>query len=210
MKKPQTTTRGVIAITGASGTAYARRLIQVLVEQTELELEVIISEAALRVMKEEEGEQIRIGKMTVEDLIGFPSDRIKIHSNRNIGASIASGSYLTDGMLILPCSMKTLAAISCGYCDNLIQRAADVHLKEKRELIIVPRETPLSSIHLENMLKLSKLGVSVVPAMPGFYHKPQSVDEVIDLMVMKVIDQMGYRIDLSKRWGEEEVVGGTN
>jgi 4-hydroxy-3-polyprenylbenzoate decarboxylase len=118
--------------------------------------------------------------------------------------------------------MRTLAAISCGYCDNLIQRAADVILKEQKKLVIVPRETPLSVIHLENMLKLARLGVSIVPAMPGFYHQPQSISDLVDMMVMRIIDQMGFRVDISSRWkvnsivddvrskAEEEHVTGTN
>lgn len=197
----------VIGITGASGTIYARRLIKALLANEEkIKLEVIVSEAAFRVMKEEEGENLRVGKMNVKDLIGFESDAVTIHSNKNIGASIASGSYLTDGMVIVPCSMKTLAAVACGYCDNLIQRAADVQLKEGRKLILVPRETPLSRIHLENMLKLSQIGVSIVPAMPGFYHEPKTISDIVDLMVMKISDQMGYRLDLTTRWGEKREV----
>lgn len=195
----------VIGITGASGTVYARRLIQALLEgEEEVKLEVIVSEAAFRVMKEEENENPRIGKMSVKDLIGFESELVTIHSNKNIGAPIASGSYLTDGMVIVPCSMKTLAAVACGYCDNLIQRAADVQIKEGRKLIIVPRETPLSRIHLENMLKLAQIGVAIVPAMPGFYHEPKTISDIVDLMVMKITDQMGYRLDLTKRWGEKK------
>jgi 4-hydroxy-3-polyprenylbenzoate decarboxylase len=173
-------------------------------------------------MKEEDGLSSSVGRLLVSDLVGFDSDRVVVHSNRNIGASIASGSYPTAGMIVVPCSMRTLAAISCGYCDNLIQRAADVILKEQKKLVIVPRETPLSVIHLENMLKLARLGVSIVPAMPGFYHQPQSISDLVDMMVMRIIDQMGFRVDISSRWkvnsivddvrskAEEEHVTGTN
>lgn len=201
----------IIGITGASGTVYARRLIQALLEGDEnVQLEVIVSEAALRVMREEENEEVRIGKMNVKDLIGFESNRITMHSNRNIGASVASGSCITEGMVIVPCSMKTLAGVASGYCDNLIQRAADVQLKEGRKLIMVPRETPLSRIHLKNMLSLSEMGVSMLPAMPGFYHEPKTISDIVDLLVMKITDQMGYKLDLTTRWGEkkESVVGG--
>jgi len=213
----------IVGITGASGIVYARRLLSALLEHVPtIKLEVVLSEAALRVMKEEDGLSSSVGRLLVSDLVGFDSDRVVVHSNRNIGASIASGSYPTAGMIVVPCSMRTLAAISCGYCDNLIQRAADVILKEQKKLVIVPRETPLSVIHLENMLKLARLGVSIVPAMPGFYHQPQSISDLVDMMVMRIIDQMGFRVDISSRWkvnsivddvrskAEEEHVTGTN
>ena len=106
-------------------------------------------------------------------------------------------------MVIVPCTMGTLAAVANGICDNLVQRAADVTLKEGRKLIMVPRETPLSAIHLENMLKLSRAGVRMVPAMPGFYHQPQSIDQLVDMMVMKILDQMGIHRDLVQRWGHD-------
>lgn len=191
----------IIAVTGASGTVYARRLIQMLLEFSPgIEIELVFSEAGLRVMREEEGISTGVSSVKLKKLLGFDSSQVRIHNNRDIGASIASGSYPTSGMVIVPCSMRTLAAVSAGLAENLIHRAADVTLKEGRRLILVPRETPLSAIHLENMLRLSRLGVRILPAMPGFYHQPQSIQDLVDMMVMRIADQMGFQIDLSARW----------
>ena len=189
----------IIALTGASGLRYGLRLIQVAAHLLD-EVHIVFSEAALRVLAEEE--RIRISPRTFASLnmFGGSSAKLFVHNNKDIGAVIASGSMLSDGMVIVPCSMGTLAAVSHGLCQNLIHRAADVTLKERRNLIIVPRETPLSAIHLENMLTLSKMGVAVVPAMPGFYHEPKSIDDLVDMMVMKIMDQMGLENDLVKRW----------
>jgi 4-hydroxy-3-polyprenylbenzoate decarboxylase len=204
--------RWIIAITGASGTVYARRLLRVLVERVDdIRLEVIISPAGLRVLRDEEGLAVSPSRLTAELLVGIPTEavtvycddppsRVTIHDCRNIGDSLASGSYPTRGMVIVPCSMKTLAAVAHGYAENLIARAADVVLKERRRLILVPRETPLSAIHLQNMLRLARLGVAIVPAMPGFYHRPETIDDLVEMMVMRILDQMGFEIDLAKRW----------
>ncbi len=198
----------IIALTGASGTCYARRLIELLlVHRPDMRLEVVASEAALRVMREEEGLEASVGRLGLDRLLGreCPADwhaRVTIHSNRNIGASIASGSYRTAGMVVVPCSMRTLAAISNGIAENLIQRAADVVLKEKRPLVIVPRETPLSVIHLENMLRLARLDVRIVPAMPGFYTQPKTIGELVDQFVLRIADQMGIELPVGERWGE--------
>lgn len=194
----------IIAITGASGTCYARKLIELLLNNfSEIKLEIIFSEAGLRVLREEENINISLNKDPLKDLIGqqlLSSQKVTIHNNRDIGASIASGSYLSAGMVIVPCSMKTLAALAHGYSENLIQRAADVILKEKRRLIIVPRETPVSEIHLENMLRLAKLGVRVVPAMPGFYQQPKVIADLVEHFCFKILDQMGLELDSSFRW----------
>jgi 4-hydroxy-3-polyprenylbenzoate decarboxylase len=203
----------VIAITGASGTCYGRRLVALLLEQIPgIKLDIVVSEAALRVMREEDGLATSVGRLTLGELIGRQSEQqfsrqVKIHSNRNIAASIASGSYLTEGMIIVPCSMRTLAAVANGISDNLIQRAADVVLKERRKLIIVPRETPLSAIQLENMLRLARLDVRVVPAMPGFYQQPKSIPDLIDNFVLRLADQMGLNLSCGKRWSETEQEG---
>lgn len=195
----------IIGITGASGTVYARRLVHALVAQVpNVQLEVVVSEAALRVMHEEENVKSSVRSISAESLIGAPSPNVTFHNNRNIGAPIASGSYQTAGMVVVPCSMTTLAGIACGFSDNLIRRAADVVMKEGRKLILVPRETPLSTIHLENMLKLSRMGVQIVPAMPGFYLQPASVSDIVDLMVMKIADSMGFHLNLTARWGEKD------
>lgn len=129
--------------------------------------------------------------------------RISIHRKRDYSAGIASGSFLTRGMVICPCSMGTLSSISCGASTNLIQRAADVHLKERRRLILVPRETPLSSIALENMTRLSQAGALVLPSMPGFYHQPQSLADLVDFVVARICDQLSVPHELMDRWGEE-------
>jgi 4-hydroxy-3-polyprenylbenzoate decarboxylase len=137
-------------------------------------------------------------------LCGRDADNVYFYNPRDIGAKIASGSALFDGMVIVPCTMGTLGAIAHGICDNLIHRAADVTLKEGRKLVIVPRETPLSAIHLENMLSLTRVGARIVPAMPGFYHQPAQISDLVDMMVMKIFDQMGIRTDLVQRWKEHE------
>jgi len=191
----------IIAITGASGTVYARRLIQALLENIPtIELEVVVSEAALRVMREEENIKTSLHSIKIEDLIGYESARVTMHNNRDIGASIASGSYRVSGMVIVPCSMATLGAVANGMAQNLIHRAADVCIKEKRRLVMVPRETPLSLIHLENLSKLARVGVDIVPAMPGFYQQPKSISDLVDQFVMRIIDQMGFDVPLQERW----------
>lgn len=194
----------IIALTGASGTVYGRRLLATLAEKfPEQQLEVVISDAALRVLREEEGLTLSHGKELLSELIGSTSARITLNNNKNIGARIASGSFRTSGMVIVPCSMKTLAAVASGYSDSLVHRAADVTLKERRRLIIVPREAPLSEIHLENMLKLSRMGTIVMPAMPGFYSRPRNLTELVDTVVERLLDLMGLPLPAAKRWGEE-------
>lgn len=179
----------IVGITGASGSVYATRLIDVLIEK-QCEVHVVATNSGWQVLEYECG-------ITKEDLKKKVS---AIHDVDNIGASIASGSFKTDAMVILPCSMKTLGCIANGISDNLLIRAADVMLKENRPLLIVPRETPLNAIHLENMLKLSKIGVKIIPAAPGFYHKPQSLEDLIDMMVGKICDSLGIEHNLFTRW----------
>lgn len=201
----------IIALTGASGTVYGRRLISVLLENSpEASVDVVVSEAALRVMAEEEGIQTSLRSISIEKLLGAPSARVRLHNNKDIGAPIASGSYQTQGMVICPCSMSTLGAIANGCPQNLIHRAADVTLKEQRKLVLVPRETPLSQIHLENLLRLSRLGVSITPAMPGFYHQPNSISDLVDMMVLRIMDQMGIHQNSASRWqgGKKIAQGG--
>ena len=125
----------------------------------------------------------------------------KCYDNTNMAAPISSGSFITDGMVIVPCSMKTLSSIANGYDDNLISRSAGVCIKESRKLVIVPRETPLSKIHLENMIKLAEIGVVLLPAMPGFYYKPKTMDDLIVHIVGKILDQFGIQHNFFKRWG---------
>lgn len=192
--------RWVIGITGASGIRYGLRLLDV-VSSKDIEVHLVLSESARWVMREEEGIKIPHGPVSSEILIGENRENIVVHAPENISAPIASGSFVTEGMVVIPCSMSTLGAIATGASQHLVHRAADVALKEGRRLILVPRETPLSAVHLENMLKLSRLGVHIVPAMPGFYHRPKSIEELIDMQVLKTLDVMGIDSDLAKRWG---------
>jgi 4-hydroxy-3-polyprenylbenzoate decarboxylase len=136
----------------------------------------------------------------VTELLGADSDKVIVHPASDIGATIASGSYLSDAMIIVPCSMSSLACIATGVARDLVHRAADVMIKESRRLILVPRETPLHAIHLENMLKLAQLGVRIVPAMPGFYHAPQTIDELVDHFVYRLLDHLGVAHDQQTRW----------
>ncbi len=189
----------IIALTGASGLRYGLRLVQIAAQLLE-EIHLVFSDAALRVLAEEEGIKVTARSIARLDMLSGARARLQIYNNRDIGAGIASGSMLMDGMVIVPCSMGTLGAVAHGLSQNLIHRAADVTLKEKRTLVLVPRETPLSTIHLENMLSLSRLGVAIVPAMPGFYHEPKSIDDLVDMMVMKILDQMGIETQLVNRW----------
>lgn len=178
--------RFILAITGASGVCYARRLFDVL--QPQAELHVVISERGNELLKLEL-------ELTASY---FAKENVTVYKNSKINASIASGSFLTDGMVIVPSSMGTLGRIAAGVSGSLIERAADVVLKEKNKLIIVSRETPLNSIHLKNMLTLDQAGALILPANPGFYNKPQSVDDLIDFVVARILDHLGVAHDLVK------------
>ncbi|MFD1774158.1 UbiX family flavin prenyltransferase [Paenibacillus rhizophilus] len=191
----------VVGITGASGAIYGIRLTETLLSLGRT-VHLVISNAGWRVLKEELGWNVsdREGVLN-EQFRGRPGS-LFYHPVANIGASIASGSFRTEGMIIMPCSMGTLSAVANGSSDNLMTRAADVMLKEGRTLVLVPRETPLHAIHLENMLKLSRLGVRIIPAMPAFYFGPQTMDDLINFMVGKVLDSFGIDHALFRRWGE--------
>jgi 4-hydroxy-3-polyprenylbenzoate decarboxylase len=206
----------VLAMTGASGAAYGLRLLQVLVEAGR-SVELTISPAAAEVFRTELGIELRLDAFNPEQLLAEADKRfertsiapasatppeLRYHDVRDYAAGIASGSFLTDGMVICPCSMDTLAGIAHGLGSNLVQRAAAVHLKERRKLIVVPRETPLSAIQLANMARLAEAGAIVLPAMPGFYHAPHTIRDLIDFVVGRVCDQLGIEHDLMKRWGE--------
>ena len=192
----------IVGVTGASGMPYALTLIDQL-EQCCDEVHIVFSEAAFRVLQEEQELKLKASRLSADVLLGRSSDRLFFYDNKDIGAAIASGSFLTEGMVIVPCSMGTLGAVANGLCQNLIHRAADVVLKEGRRLVIVPRETPLSTIHLENMLKLSRVQARIVPAMPGFYQCPEQIQDLVDMMAMKILDQMGIHRELVPRWGME-------
>lgn len=182
--------RLIVAITGASGVIYGKRLLEVLQER-KAETHLIISKAAENVVEHELGTTAR---REFEELAS------NVYDVNDLNAPIVSGSFKTDGMIVIPCSMKTLAGIAHGYSENLILRAADVTLKEKRKLILVPRETPLSMIHLGNMLDLASQGVSVLPAMPAYYHKPEKIEDLVDFVVGKALDLLGIEHELFKRW----------
>ena len=194
--------RWIVGMSGASGTVYARRLLQVLsAERNDIHIDLIISDGAYRVLKDEDGLDFSGKLETVEKIVGCSAPRITLHNCRDTGASVASGSSLASGMVVIPASMNTIAGIAHGMADNLLKRAADVTLKEGRKLIVVPRETPLNTIHLRNLLTLSEMGVRVMPAMPGFYSRPRHLGELVDHFVMRVLDQMGIELnDLSPRW----------
>lgn len=186
--------RLIVAVTGASGVIYAKRLLEVL-KAKNIETHLTISKAAEKVIAYEL-------EMSKED---FEKLSTHAYSVDDLGVPILSGSFKTDGMIIIPCSMKTLAGISHGYSANVVLRAADVALKEKRKLVLVVRETPLNIIHLRNMLDLAKQGVIILPAMPAYYHKPKTVDALADYVVGKVLDILEIKHDLFKRWtGTEE------
>jgi 4-hydroxy-3-polyprenylbenzoate decarboxylase len=185
----------VVGITGASGAAYARRLAQCLAGY-DRPLHLIISPAARQILADELG----LREVSPETLLGGPADNVIFQAHDDVGAPIASGSFLTAGMVICPCSGRTLAAIASGLGDNLITRAALVTLKEARRLILVPRETPLSAIEIENMLKLSRAGAIICPACPGFYTKPGTIDDLVDFVVARVLDLLELPHTLGSRW----------
>ncbi len=195
----------IVGVSGSSGMPYTLKLIEFLAESG-YEVHIVFSDAALRVMAEEQNIKISHNGLSSKKLFGREIAGLKFYSPKDIGAWFASGSAPCDGMVIVPCSMASLGMIAHGCGNNLIHRAADVCIKEGRKLVIVPRETPLSEIHLENMLKLTRMGVKVVPAMPGFYHQPKSLQDLVDMMVMKILDCMGVDNQLVKRWGGQEVI----
>lgn len=189
--------RYVFAITGASGPAIAIRALAEIVKQADVHL--IMSRHAAGILKEETGIDFS-GDAQKAIRAHFKSDNIIVHDEHDMAAPVSSGSFRTDGMFIVPCSMKTLAAVANGLADNLIARAADVTIKEGRPLLIAPREMPFSAIHLENMLKLSRLGVKIAPPVAAFYHRPQSLDQMIDFFAGKILSAMGVEHELFKPW----------
>lgn len=181
--------RLIVAITGASGVIYGKRLLEALREKR-VETYLVVSKVAESVIEHE----LKITKSELEKLA------VHVCDVNDLSAPIVSGSFRTEGMIVIPCSMKTLAGIAHGYSDNLILRAADVTLKEKRKLVLVPRETPLSVVHLSNMLDLASQGVFVLPAMPAYYHKPDKIEDLVDFVVGKALDILGIEHKLFKRW----------
>lgn len=191
----------VVGITGASGAIYGVRLCQVMLDQG-LDVHLIITEAGWRVLHDELDWQVSKRKEMLQEHFGGRAGSIEHHPIADIGATVASGSFRTKGMVVVPCSMGTLSGIAHGSSDNLLERTADVMLKEGRKLILVPRETPLHAIHLENMLTLSRMGVRMLPAMPAFYNRPRSIEEMVDFLVGKVLDSMDIEHSLYRRWGD--------
>lgn len=185
-----------IAITGASGVVYGKRLLEEL-QNKKVETHLVISQAAKQIIKHELG----TSEKTLEQLADH------LHEIDDWSSPIVSGSFKTDGMVIVPCSMKTLAGIAHGFAENVILRAADVMLKEKRRLILVPRETPLNSIHLRNMLDLANMGVHIVPAMPAYYHKPEKIGDLVDFVVGRILDILEIEHTLYQRWQEVQKTG---
>lgn len=193
-----------LAITGASGAPYALRLLAQLVA-ADYQVFLMISSAAKVVFATEEGLQIPSGKELAANWFrkhfNAKQEQIVLCGKEDWFSPVASGSSAPEQMIICPCSTGTLSAVARGACDNLIERAADVTIKERGQLILVPREMPLSTIHLENMLTLSKMGVTIMPAAPGFYHKPERIDDLVDFVVARILDHLGIEQALVSRWG---------
>ncbi|MEN6325291.1 MAG: flavin prenyltransferase UbiX [Syntrophomonas sp.] len=193
--------RYIVALTGASGVIYGIKLTAELLSRG-FEVHLISSDAARLVIEQELS---WVFESSLEATLSkyLPEGKLFLYANNAIASSIASGSFLIDGMIIIPCTMATLSAVANGSSRSLLERAADVVLKEKRPLIIVPRETPLSSIHLKNMLTLSEMGVHIIPAMPAFYHKPQNIDDMVAFVVGKVLDAMHIQHDIFQRYEQK-------
>ena len=195
----------IIGISGGSAAPYALRLIEVLL-RTEQQVKVIVSPAGEKVLEIECGVRLTGSLVDKQDQlrqaldIDKPEDGLELYDHKDVAAPISSGSYPTAGMVIVPCSMGTLGRIANGVSTDLISRAADVMLKERRKLIVVPRETPLSAIHLQNMLTLTQAGATVLPAMPGFYHQPKTIADLVDMITSRILDHLGIDNRIFKRW----------
>lgn len=200
----------IVAITGASGAPYGVRLLKALAELG-WDVDLTITGPGFLVLQDELGWQLDEESPQIEDAIKayleWPFDRqLHYYHWQEISSRLASGSYRSQGMIIIPCTMSTLSGIATGRSSNLVERAADVMLKEGRPLVIVPRETPLNQIHLENMLKLAQIGVRIVPAMPAFYQRPQTIDDLVNFVVGRVLDTLGIEHQLYRRWSGQ--IGG--
>lgn len=194
----------VLALTGASGAPYGVRLLEVLLRAGRT-VHLVLSPAAVQVLEHELNRRVCLDRFVLADLLGdtaLNADLVRYHHFMDFQAGIASGSFRTAGMVVCPCSMGTAAAIAHGLSQNLIHRAADVHLKERRRLILVPRETPLHLIQLRNLTACAEAGAVVLPAMPAFYTRPQSLQDAIDFVVGRICDQLGVEHHLLPRWSE--------
>ena len=214
----------ILAMTGASGSIFGVRVLEELVKTAEVHL--VISSNTFQIIRDETGRDWEATKEsrkqknriqdsgarsqnkkqeTTENIIReqFETDRIFFYEDKQMEAPVASGSFKTDGMLVVPCSMKTLSGIANGCANNLIERAADVVIKEGRPLLLSPREMPFSAIHLENMLKLARLGVRIAPPVPAFYQGPKNLEDMVNFIVGKILDSFGVEHELFKRWGQQ-------
>jgi 4-hydroxy-3-polyprenylbenzoate decarboxylase len=195
----------VVGVTGASGAPYARRLLQVLLEGGH-QVKLVVTESGERVLAIELGLRLEgpLGERAEQwrSFLGRPpgDPALELFHLRDMAASISSGSFATSGMVVIPCSMGTLARIAAGVSSTLVERAADVTMKERRPLVLVPRESPLNEVHLENMLRLRRAGVDILPAAPGFYHRPRTIDDLVDFVVARVLDRLRVENQLFQRW----------
>jgi 4-hydroxy-3-polyprenylbenzoate decarboxylase len=192
--------RVVVAITGASGSIYGIRLVETLLKEGR-EVHLLFSNAAAQVTGYELRTKVDPDRPDLAKLFDAPIENLRYHREDNLFAPVASGSYPCDAMVICPCSMGTLSRVATGAAGNLIERAADVMLKERRPLVLVARETPVGLIHLRNMTAVTEAGGIILPASPGFYHRPESIDDLVDFLVARILDQLGIRTDLVRRWG---------
>jgi 4-hydroxy-3-polyprenylbenzoate decarboxylase len=192
----------IVGITGASGAVYAQRLLIQLEDSPEVaQINLVVSGPGRRVIADElDIVQTADSEQLIAELLGRPSRKTVSYHQADIGAPIASGSYQIDGMVVIPCSSSTLGVLASGSARNLLHRAADVCLKEGRKLVLVPRETPLSTIHLENMLRLRQAGAMIVPAMPAFYHKPADIKSMVDHFIYRVMDHLGLQHSQETVW----------
>jgi 4-hydroxy-3-polyprenylbenzoate decarboxylase len=184
--------RLIIGMTGSTGAIFGVRLLEALAD-SDVETHLVVSKWAQQTIEHE----------TSTTLDGLRTLATEVYSAGDMGARVSSGSFRTDGMVVVPCSMRSVAAIAHGNGDHLVHRAADVVLKERRKLVLVARETPLSDIHLENLLKLSRMGVTILPPVPAFYNMPETLADMVDHIVMRILDQFGIAKDLAKRWDGE-------
>ena len=195
----------VVAMSGASGAVYALTLVRQLL-RNQLRISLLLSSAARQVLKVEQqldwAADVAVQQRQVRQFFADKEQRLSCYAEQDFTAPVASGSSVADAMVIVPASMGTVARVACGISGNLVERVADVMLKEKQPLVIVPRETPLSTIHLSNMLTLSQAGAVILPAMPAFYSQPQTIDDVVDFVAGKICDAIGVNHQLYTRWGE--------
>lgn len=187
--------RYIVGVTGASGSVYGIKVIRALLEKGH-EVHLVITDNGKKVITYETG----LGEKELLEELSAWKENIILHDNRDLFSSIASGSYITEGMVVVPCSMATLGEIAQGVSKTLLGRAADVCLKEKRKLVLVPRETPLNSIHLKNMLTLSQSGAIILPAMPAFYNRPETIEDMVDFIAGRILSSLGVENTLYKEW----------